>query len=403
MGAPRIDLYSPDTWLQGIPHDALTRLRNEDPVHFHPEPEGPGFWAVTKHADIIRISKNPRTFSSWLGGTNLEERSESELATIRVMLINLDPPRHVQYRRLVQGGFTPRSIAKLEPRIREHTRRIIDRVASKGECDFVSEIAAELPLVVIAELMGVPTEERHRIYDLSNRLIGFDDPEFQTSLEDGRIADGEMWAYARELGARRRRDPRDDLVSALVHGEVGGEKLSEEEFSSFFLILAVAGNETTRNLMSGGMLALIEHPDQRRRLIENPTLMPTAVEEMLRWVTPLIYFRRTTTREVELRGRVLPKGAKVALYYHSANRDEEVFESPFRFDVGRTPNHHLAFGIGEHFCLGSHLARLEIRVMFEELMKRIPDMELAAPVRRLRSNFINGIKEMRVAFTPRPA
>jgi cholest-4-en-3-one 26-monooxygenase len=403
MSSSEIDLYSPDTWLKGVPHDHLTRLRREDPVHFHEEPDGPGFWAVTKHADIIRISKDPQTFSSWLGGTNLEERSELELAIIRAMLINLDPPRHVRYRRLVQRGFTPRSVAKLEPRIREHTVRILERVAPKEECDFVTEVAAELPLLVIAELLGVPTDDRHRIFDLSNRLIGFDDPEFQTSPEDGRIAAAEMWAYARELGAGRRRDPRDDLVSALVHGEVNGEKLPEEEFSSFFLILAVAGNETTRNLISGGMLALMQHPEQRARLIEDPNLIPTAVEELLRWVTPLIYFRRTTTREVELRGREIPKGAKIALFYHSANRDEEVFDDPFRFDVGRTPNHHLAFGIGEHFCLGAHLARLEIRIMFEELLKRFPDMEPAGPVRRLRSNFINGIKEMRVRFTPRPA
>jgi cholest-4-en-3-one 26-monooxygenase len=397
---PAIDLYSPSTWVQGVPHAAFAWLRRSDPVHFHGEPDGPGFWAITKHADIVRISKDPRTFSSWEGGTNIEDRSAEDLVVTRTLMLNMDPPQHVKYRRLVRAGFTPQRVAALEPHVRELARQIVDRVAAKGECDFVREVAAELPLLVIAELMGIPLEDRHRIFELSNRLIGFDDPEFQNSLDDGKAAATEMWLYAHELGERRRRDPREDLVTDLVHGQVDGEKLTEQQFNNFFLLLAVAGNETTRNLVAGGMLALIEHPAERRRLVEDPALIPTAVEEMLRWVTPVVYFRRTATRDVEIRGKRIPRGGKVALYYISANRDEEVFEDPFRFDAGRTPNHHLAFGMGEHFCMGAHLARLEIRILFEELLRRIPDMELAAPVRRLRSNFISGIKEMRVRFSP---
>jgi cholest-4-en-3-one 26-monooxygenase len=261
-------------------------------------------------------------------------------------------------------------------------------------------VAAELPLQVIIELLGVPLADCHRVFDWSNRLIGFDDPEFQTSMEDGKIAASELWAYANQLALERRQRPCEDLVSVLMQAEVDGERLSEMEFDSFFLLLSVAGNETTRNLIAGGMLALIEHPAERARLLADPVLLPRAVEEMLRWVSPVIHFRRTATRDTELRGQTIRAGQKVVLFYPSANRDDAVFPEPERFDVSRTPNEHLAFGIGEHFCLGASLARLEIRVMFEELLGRLPDMELAGPVRRLRSNFINGIKRMPVRFTP---
>ena len=262
---------------------------------------------------------------------------------------------------------------------------------------------AELPLIVIAELVGVPLEDRHKVFEWSNRLIGFDDPEFGNTAEVGKQAAMEMWLYANELAEQRKKDPRDDLVSALMMGEVDGEKLSEVDFDSFFLLLAVAGNETTRNLISGGMRALIEHPAEWKRLKENPALLNTAVEEMLRWVSPVNHFRRTVTRDTEIRGQKLREGDKVIMWYPSANRDEDFFPNPTSFDVGRSPNNHLAFGIGEHFCLGANLARLEIRAIFEEVIRRMPDIELAGPVRRLRSNFINGIKEMPVRFTPSPA
>jgi cholest-4-en-3-one 26-monooxygenase len=314
-------------------------------------------------------------------------------------MLNMDPPRHTKLRGLVNRGFTPVRVAQLERHVREICARILDNVARRGECDFVKNVAAELPLQVIAELMGIPLEEREMVFDWSNRLIGFDDPEFQTSMEDGKLAAAEMYVYANRLAEARRTRPKDDLVSVLMQAEVEGEKLSELEFDLFFLLLAVAGNETTRNLISGGTLKLIENPAERARLLADPALLPTAIEEMLRTVSPVMHFRRTATHDVELHGEKIREGDKVILWYISANRDEDVFAEPERFDVGRTPNEHLAFGIGQHFCLGANLARLEIRIMFEELLKRLPDVELAGPIRRLRSNFINGIKSMPVRFT----
>ncbi len=400
MSLSDIDLYSQDLWEKGVPHAAFARLRAEAPVFWHPDPQGPGFWAVTKHADVITVSRDPRTFSSERRATFLFEPAEEDLQQMQLMMLNQDPPKHTKLRSLVSRGFTPRMISRLEPRIREQARLIVDKVAARGECDFVADIACELPLQVIAEMMGIPLEDRHKLFEWSNRLIGFDDPEFQTSLEDGKIAATEMYVYANQLAIERRQHPGDDLVSVLMNGEVDGQQLSELEFDLFFLLLAVAGNETTRNLISGGMLALIEHPEQRARLLADPSLIDTTVEEMLRWVSPVTHFRRTATRDTELRGHRIREGDKVVIYYISANRDEDVFAAPDHFDVGRTPNNHLAFGIGEHFCLGSNLARLEIRLMFAELLRRLPDIELAGPVARLRSNFIAGIKRMPVRFTP---
>jgi cholest-4-en-3-one 26-monooxygenase len=403
MQLSEIDLVNPDVWVEGVPHEAFRVLRREAPVLWQDYPGSQGFYAITKYDDLVAISKDTATFSSHRGSALLRDMPPEDLAQTQLMMLNMDPPQHSKYRKLVSQGFTPRMTARLEPRIHEMTVRILDKVTPVGRCDFVRDIAAELPLQVIAELIGVPMEDRDKVFDWSNRLIGFDDPEFGTSEEAGKEAAAELWMYANALAAERRKDPRDDLVSTLVHGEVDGEKLDEMQFDSFFLLLAVAGNETTRNLIAGGMHALIEHPDQWRRLRQNPRLINTAVEEMLRWVSPVIHFRRTVTRPTEIRGVKLKEGDKVAIYYTSANRDEDVFPDGMTFDVGRTPNNHVAFGIGEHFCLGANLARLEIRAIFEELVKRVPDIELAAPVRRLRSNFINGTKEMQVRFTPTPA
>lgn len=396
-----VDIYDPDVYVQGVPHEAFKKLREEAPVFFHDEPGGRGFWAVTKYEDVVTVSKDPGRFSSARGGTNIPDYPPDDLSSIRLLLVNMDPPQHRKFRRLVSTGFTPRIIKRLEPQMRATTRAIVDKVASEGSCDFVTQIAAELPLQVLADLMGIPQEDRHKVFDWSNRLIGFDDPEFQTSLEDARVASAEVWMYANELAAKKRKNPGGtDIVSVLLEAEVDGERLREDEFDAFFLLLSVAGNETTRNLISGGMLALMENPEQLQRLVQNPSLVPSAVEEMLRWVTPVMHFRRTATRDTELRGQKIKEGDKVIIYYISANRDEDVFDDPYTFDITRNPNEHLAFGIGEHFCLGNNLARLEIRIMFEELLSRLPDMEVAGPVRRLRSNFINGVKELPVRFTP---
>jgi cholest-4-en-3-one 26-monooxygenase len=398
-----MDVYDLDTYQRAIPHEVFSRARKESPVYFNPEPGGRGFWVVTKHADVVAISKDPKTFSSARGGTNLNDLPPEDLSIVQIMMVNMDPPKHNKFRNLVSKGFTPRMIAQLEPAIRRAATRVVDAVAKRGECDFVRSIAGELPLIIIADLLGIPQSDRDKVFDWSNRLIGFDDPEFQTSYADGKIAAGELWMYANGLASQRREKPELDLTSVLVHAEVDNEKLSELEFDSFFLMLAVAGNETTRNAISGGTLALIQHPEQRQRLIDDPSLIPTAVEEILRWVTPVIHFRRTATRDVELRGQTIRENDKVAIFYPSANRDEEVFADPFKFDVGRTPNEHLSFGVGQHFCLGASLARLELRIIFEELLRRLPDLSLAGEARRLRSNFINGIKEMPVRFTPEVA
>jgi cholest-4-en-3-one 26-monooxygenase len=384
-----------------MPHEAFAELRRERPVLWQEEPGGPGYWALTKYDDIVTVSSDNVLFSSWRMGTNIEDPDPDGLAVIRTLLIDMDPPMHTKYRRLVSTGFTPKMIAALEPHVRTVTRRIIDGVAAKGACDFVTEVAAELPLAVIAEMLGVPEEDHHKVFDWSNRLIGFDDPEYSTTLDDGRNAAMEMFFYANQLAVERKAHPRDDLVSVLMAADVDGESLKEADFDGFFILLAVAGNETTRNLISGAMLALMQHPEQRSRLAADPSLMPTAVEEFLRWVSPLIYFRRTASRDTEIRDQRIAEGDKLVMYYPSANRDEDVFPDAGVFDVGRSPNPHMAFGGGgPHFCLGASLARLEIRIMFEELLRRLPDIEPAGPVQRLRSNFINGIKHMPVRYTP---
>ncbi len=400
-GFPDIDLTDPDRFTEGFPHAWFRRLRAEAPLCWHEEPEGegPGFWVVSKYDDLRSVSRNPGLFCSGEGTTRPTEDDETK-AAMQLIMLNMDPPKHVKFRRIVQRALTPSRVQRLEGQVREQARRIVDGIAGKDRCDFVTEVAAELPLQVLADLLGIPQEERFKIFDLSNRLIGFEDPQFQTTREDAQVASAEMWAYANELAERKRREPGDDLTTALMHGEVDGERLSEMEYDSFFLLLAVAGNETTRNLISHGMLALMQHPDQRQRLLDDPSLLPTAVEEMLRFSPPVMYFRRTATRDTELRGVRIREGDKLCMYYPSVNRDEEVFPDADAFDVGRSPNEHLAFGIGEHFCLGANLARLEIRILFEELLRRVPDMQIASPVRRLRSTFIDGIVEIPVRYTP---
>jgi cholest-4-en-3-one 26-monooxygenase len=404
MLLPGDDLIDQDHYAsQGPPHATFRRLRTETPISWHEMPGDTGFWAITKYKDVFAISLDQKTFSSARAGVILRTWKEEEYEPQKGMLINLDPPEHTHYRRLVSLGFSGRMIRRLEEHVRKITTEIIDQVALAGECDFVSSISVELPLRVIVELVGVPMADRHRVLQWSNQMLAYDDPEYQLDPDTPKIAAAELFMYANELAADRLQHPREDLVSELMHGEVEGHRLSLAEFNSFFMLLLVAGNETTRNLVSGGLLALIEHPEERARLQADPSLIPTAVEEMLRWVTPVNLFRRTATRDVEVRGQQIREGDKVVLFYASANRDEEVFPDAERFDVGRQPNDHLAFGIGPHFCLGANLARLEIRVMFEELLRRLPDITLTGSVERLRSNFINGIKRMPVRFTPERA
>ncbi len=399
-----IDIYDPEVYVEDVPHDQFAILRREAPVYRHYEPGTSGFWAVTRYPDVVAVSRDSATYSSFKGTALMNDIASDQLAQMQLMMLNMDPPKHTRMRLLVNKGFTPQMIGRLKERVDELCTEIIDGIAQKGQCDFVTEIAAELPLQVIAEMVGIPVEDRHKIFDWSNQLIGFDDPEFQNSPEQAQEVSMQMYMYANELAEQRKDSPRDDLVSVLMRAEVDGERLSEFEFDLFFLLLAVAGNETTRNLISGGMRALMENRDQWQALVDEPELLNPAVEEMLRWVTPVMQFRRTTTRDVEIHGVPIKEGEKVIIYYASANRDEDVFDDPMTFNVRRDPNEHLTFGGGgAHFCLGANLARLEIRLIFDELRKRLPDIELAASPRRLRSNFINGVKEMQVRYTPEGA
>ncbi|HZR81548.1 MAG TPA: cytochrome P450 [Candidatus Binatia bacterium] len=404
-----VNLIDPDVFVPGVPHEMFRVLRRDAPVYWH-EGDGreSGFWAITKHADVKHVSRNPELFSSERKGVMFRDPAPHELPAIQAIMISMDPPRHRQYRNLVNKVFTPRMVERLRPRIAAIVDDIFDRLGASGECDFVEHVAAPLPMAVICEMMGVPDEDRAAIYQLSNRLIGFDDPELrQETPPDGvidyNLASAEMFAYGAKLAERARRHPGDDLATALLAAEVDGERLSDLEFNSFFLLLAIAGNETTRTVTTNGTIALLEHPEQLAALRRDPSLIDTAVEEMLRWAPPVHHFRRTATEDTEIRGVRIRANDKLLLWYGSANRDEEVFAEPDRFDARRDPNEHLAFGIGEHFCLGASLARLELQMIFSGLVHRLRDLAIVAPPRRLRSNFINGVKEMQVRFTPESA
>ena len=401
MDLSDVDLSDPTNFVDAVPFEWFERLRREAPVYWHDERRGTGYWTVTRYQDVALVNRDNAVFSSHRGGALIEDSPADVLEQMRLMMLNMDPPMHTRYRLLVNKGFTPRMIGKLEERTRELTNQILDGICEKGECDFVTDIAAELPLQVIAELMGVPPHDRHLVFDWSNRMVGQRDPEYQVTPDAALQASVELYAYANRLAAEKRMNPADDILSVLINAELEGERLTELELDMFFLLLAVAGNETTRNLISHGMLALIEHPAERQRLIDDPAMIPSGVEEMLRWGSPVMHFRRTASVDTNVGGQSIKAGDKVVIWYISANRDDTVFPDPYRFDVGRTPNEHVAFGAGgPHFCLGANLARMEIRVMFEEVLRRLPDMELDGPVERLCSNFINGIKHMPVRYSP---
>jgi cholest-4-en-3-one 26-monooxygenase len=401
-----VNLTDPDIFQQGTPHEMFRLLRREAPVYWHPEPNGPGFWAITKYHDLKWVSKQPGLFSSERQGTLREDPAPHDLPAIQSIMLNMDPPKHRQYRTLVNQAFTPRMINSLHGRIRAMVRRILNGVIERGECDFVEEVAALLPLEVICEMMGVPEEDRHDIYVLGNKMVGIDDPDLQADKPivpgDAMAAFTEMFGYASKLWKIAHEQPSDTLATALVNAELDGRKLDEMEFNFFFLLLLIAGNETTRTVTSNGMIALLDHPEQHRDLQRDPTLVPSAVEEILRFAPAVHTFRRTATAEAELRGQRIRPNDKLLLWYPSANRDEEIFPDPDTFDIRRSPNEHVAFGFGEHYCLGANLARLELQEIFRGIAMRLHDVEPTAPPRRLRSCFINGVKEMRVRFRPGP-
>jgi cholest-4-en-3-one 26-monooxygenase len=397
-----VNLADPGNFVASVPHEMFEVLRRDAPVWFHPgTDEVEGFWCIVKHADLVELSRDYGHASSALGGITLHDASAEDLELQRQMMLMMDPPNHTKLRLLVNKGFTPRMIGRLDEHIRDIAKAIVDEVASRGECDFVVEVAAQLPLRVIVEMMGVPDADRPKIFEWTNRLIGSEDPEYNVSRDEAIGAATEMFMYSTELAAEKRKNPGDDIISTLLQAEVEGNRLTDTEFNLFFQLLAVAGNETTRNLISNGMNFMFEHPDQWAKLVDDRSLLPGAIEEMLRYASPVMYMRRTAPEDFELRGQTIREGEKMALWYISANRDEDVFEDPQRFDVTRSPNEYVAFGGGgPHFCLGANLAKLEIRVMFEELLNRLPDIARAGDIQRLRSNFINGIKHMPVKFTP---
>jgi cytochrome P450 len=415
VSEPDLDIFSPPVYARGMPYEAFAWLRAHAPVSWQPEPAigdwpaGPGFWAITRHTDVAHVSKTPEVFSANLGATQIRDPDPVDLPFIRRMMLNMDPPEHSRLRKILNKGFTPRTIAQMEDVVRGYARSVLDEVAGRGECDFADEVGADFPLLVLAEVMGVPKSDRYLLYDWTNRIIGYQDTEYADAPTDPETGEpinprspralGDMFAYARELAEHKRANPGDDIVSKLLAAEVDGERITDDEFQNMFFLFTVAGNDTTHSAIPGGLYTLLSHPEQHAALMADWDLLPGAIEEMLRYAPPVIHFRRTAACDTELAGQPIAAGDKVVVFYASANRDEAVFEAPDTFDITRGDNPHLTFGIGPHFCLGNSLARLQMRVMFDELFTRLPDIELAGTPERLQSNFINGYKHMPVRFT----
>ena len=406
-GLDQLDIISNETYEQhGYPHAAWERLRREAPVHrFTPVGAKP-FWAITKHADLVAVSKNPAVFENAprLAVFPGLELDSAEPPPAR-HLLNMDPPEHGRFRRLVSTHFAPRQLMPLTPSVEQISREILDQFAGdrrEREADFVAGVSATLPLAVLCDLLGAPREDWPKLFDWTNATIGANDPEFQqqgeSASDTAERARTELFGYFWEMIERRRVTPTNDIVSVLANARLDGEYIPPFELLSYCFVLVVAGNETTRNATSGGLLALIDNPAELEKLRRDPSLIDSAVEEIVRWTSPVIQFCRTPNRDVELRGQRIAAGEHLCLFYPSANRDEEVFDEPFSFRVDRTPNPHLAFGIGEHFCLGANLARVELRVVFRQLVERLQSVELAGPVSRLRSSFVGGIKSMPIRF-----
>jgi len=408
-----LDLTDLDRFARGFPHEMFTMLRREAPVYFHPPtvhtPGGEGFWVLSRHADVSAAALDAATFSSHRGGTRdgggtLIEDLPSGFAA-GVLLNMMDDPRHRHFRRLVTPSVSPHALARIEAELRERTGAILDAAAERGACDLVVDVAAELPLQAIARLLGVPQEDRHQLFGWANATLDYDDRELGQTSAKVQAAQGELFRYGSELLATKRRCPAEDILSAAVHGRVpadgGDQPLDELELQMLFNLLIAAGSETTRNSIAAGVAALVAHPDQWRALQQDRSLVPRAVEEILRWASSTPYNRRTATRDVELRGQTIRAGDKVTLWWASANRDEDVFVEPFRFDVRRDPNPHLTFGHGSHFCLGANLARVEMRLVFEGLLDRFAEIALTGPIEWTRSNKHTGVRHMPVSFVRR--
>ena len=399
MHLENIDILEPTQFATAVPHDQFTVLRHEAPIFWHKEAnsERGGYWALTKYEDIVEVSKNAKLFSSEVGGINIRDADEEYLSTSRLIMISMDPPQHTKYRKLVASGFTPRMIRKIEASIRQAVLDILDEVEGEAEVDFVQRISAQLPLRMIADMIGWPEEDRQLMIEWADRVAQLD-----VNQESGELAAMEFWNYCAELmdsiesGERERSD---SLLETLMAAEVDGEKLNEMEVVNFMLLLAIGGNETTRNCVSGGFLALHDNPEQLEAWMNDiEGLSESATEEMLRWTSPIVCFRRTATADTEIRGQAIKEGDKVVMYYASANRDEDVFDDPQTFDIRRQNNKHLSFGAGHHFCFGATLARMEIRILFEELLQRYPNMKPVGPVKRAASGYVNSTESFMVTL-----
>ncbi len=399
-----IDLYDPDTYVDGPPHEEFARLRREDPVHWQDIPGQPGYWAVLRHADVVQVSREPLVFSCEAGGVVLEDLDPERLARMRDMLLSMDPPRHIAYRKPLAPEFAQRVMAGLTDQIRSITTEIFDRAAEMGEVEFVEDVVGPLPTQVIGRLFGLPEEDWGRLHRWAQMNTSGQDPDLNPDgdLSEAGSADSsmQMAMYGMAFAASRRSmEPQGDLMDVILGQQFDGRFLTDGDIGSLLVQMITAGNDTTVTMMAGGLWALLDHPDQLEALRSDSSLIPGAVEEILRWFNPLHYFRRTATEDVTLGGQRIAKGDKVAMYYTSANRDETVFSDSQQFDIRRSPNPQLSFGIGEHFCLGVHLARLEGRIFFEELLRRFSDIEQSGPPERVRSNLNNGVKRLPVMLS----
>ncbi len=406
-----IDLVNPDTYVEGVPFAWFDHLREEHPVVWHPEPApNAGFWAVTRYDDLTAVHMDWETYSSEVGAVALEELDGEQLE-IRKSMLETDPPRHTELRKICSRRFSARGVGRYEDWIRDVARSVLDRALPIGTFDFVGEISRELPIRFLCSIFTVPQEDAPQLITWGDKMIANQDPEQSAADVDKVDTEAyrnlpfrspvalEVFAYADRQRDVRLAEPADDVIEALTIAQSEGI-LNEQEFHNYFSLLMIAGNETTRHTITAGMLALMENPDQLALLREDPSLIPNATEEILRWATPVMHFRRTATRDTEIRGQEIREGDKVVTWYVSANFDPEVFPDPHRFDVTRTPNDHVTFGPGgPHFCLGAHLARLETKILFQELLPRLATIEPAGPAERIRSNFVNGVKRMPVRVT----
>ncbi len=395
-----IDVYSPDSYTYGIPHEQFKWLRDNAPVYWHQHPEGGGYWVVSKHADVVVVSRDHKTYSAEKNFVLVDDLPPDILEMARGQLLGMDPPKHTAPRRAVITRFTSSRLKALEPRVREITQEIMTKARNDGEVNFVESLAGDLPTAVIGSMLEIPEDMWPQIRQWSDMQTSASDPDLGGTPEDVNQASIEMGTYGYQLAAERKDKGGDDLISLLINQEVDGEKVSEMEFASLFIQITVAGNETTRGLISSGMYELLKRPHLYKHLEENPDQLPLAIEEMLRWTCPLHYFRRTATVDTTLGGQTIREGDKVVMLYSSANFDDEVFEQPLDFDITRAPNPHLAFGHGIHLCLGANLARLETKIFFEEFFRQFCGLELTGEPVFIRSNMVHGFKNMPVRLLP---